>query len=83
MQADGRPLRDRIAIDHQSCPPVFFGVETMKVTIEFDLEIDGELSEERAKELFLQNLNEDDLTSEQVDGTGDWAILINGWELKE
>ena len=55
----------------------------MKVTIEFDLDIDGELSEERAKEYFVSNLNVEGLLSEQIDGTEDWAILINGWELKE
>jgi hypothetical protein len=55
----------------------------MKVTVEFDLDIDGELSEERAKELFFEHLEVDGLSSEQVDGTEDWAIMINGWELKE
>ena len=51
----------------------------MKVTIEFDLDIDGELSEERAKELFYDHLTVEGLVSEAED----WAILINGWELKE
>ena len=56
----------------------------MKVTIEFDIDIEGELSEERAKEYFVSGLNIEGLvSSEQVDGTDDWAILINGWELKE
>lgn len=55
----------------------------MKVTIEFDLEIDGELDEKRAADIFFENIGVHGLLSEDIEGTDKWAILVNSWELKE
>lgn len=59
----------------------------MKITVEFDIEIDsGTLSEERAKEIFIKNFSpfQAIFLSENTEDppTDEYAILINGWEIK-
>jgi hypothetical protein len=58
----------------------------MKITIVYDVEIDGELDEKRVPNILFEHISEvvhGVITSEDVGDTeGDWAILVNSWELK-
>lgn len=58
----------------------------MKVTIEFDLKLDGDITENKAKKVFLgQNglskIMPGGISSEDVDGTDDYVVFINGWQV--
>ena len=58
----------------------------MKITVEFDIEIDGEtVSEERAKEIFAEYFRplEAIFLSENIEDppTDEYAIIIEGWEI--
>ena len=58
----------------------------MNVTIEFNFSIDGELDEKRAAEIFFEHIGKvvhGVITDENIDDKeGDWAIILESWELK-
>ena len=56
----------------------------MKILIEFDVEIDGECSEEQAKKAFNKGFEPISygIDSQQIDGSDDYVLLISGWEVK-
>jgi len=59
----------------------------MKITVEFDIEIDGgTVSEERAKEIFIEHFSpfQAIFLSENTENppTDEYAIVIKGWEIK-
>lgn len=55
----------------------------MKILIEFDYDVEGECSD--VEKVFLENLPlvGSIIISEDVDGTDDWAITINDYEIIE
>lgn len=59
----------------------------MKIPVIFDIEIDGECSEKKAKEVFEKEFAPEVsiFLSENIeeDANDDYAIIINGWKFKD
>lgn len=66
-----------------SQPSVSLGNSTeMKITIEFEIEVDGECP--NPHEIFAQWMNENfvgGIGSEDIDGTNNYFLLVRGWEI--
>ena len=58
----------------------------MKLIVEFNIEIDGELSEHKAKNIFRENFEPKEVVwcSENYPDyeNEDWAIIITGWKVE-
>ncbi len=61
--------------------------KVVKVVVEFGLSIVGECSEKKAKEVFLSKYGIGKMltavgviVSDDVDGTNDYIVMIDGWQ---